>query len=215
MFAKTTEARLRGYEVGRFSFNVKGGRCEACQGQGVKTVEMHFLPDVQVTCEVCQGKRYNRETLEVTYRGKTIADILEMTIEDAVSLLRKPTPRSCAWPNACAMLAWGISPWVSRPPPFRAESRSGEIGSRTRTPQQCRTHAVRAGRAHHGPAFCGCGTTAQCAVRWLADTDASLIVIEHNLDVIRCADWVIDLGPEGGSGGGTIVGQGVPEEGRK
>ncbi|MEL7072965.1 MAG: excinuclease ABC subunit UvrA [Planctomycetota bacterium] len=211
VFAKTTEARLRGYEVGRFSFNVKGGRCEACQGQGVKTVEMHFLPDVQVTCEVCQGKRYNRETLEVTYRGKTIADILEMTIEDAVSFF-EAHPKilrmaECLRDVGLGYLTLGQPATTLSGGEAQRVKLAAELGRRSNVGHTLYVLDEPTTGLH----FLDVERLLNVLQR-LADTDASLIVIEHNLDVIRCADWVIDLGPEGGSGGGTIVGQGVPEE---
>ena len=211
VFAKTTEARLRGYEVGRFSFNVKGGRCEACQGQGVKTVEMHFLPDVQVTCEVCQGKRYNRETLEVTYRGKTIADILEMTIEDAVSFF-EAHPKilrmaECLRDVGLGYLTLGQPATTLSGGEAQRVKLAAELGRRSNVGHTLYVLDEPTTGLH----FVDVERLLNVLQR-LADTDASLIVIEHNLDVIRCADWVIDLGPEGGSGGGTIVGQGVPEE---
>ncbi len=211
VFAKTTEARLRGYEVGRFSFNVKGGRCEACQGQGVKTVEMHFLPDVQVTCEVCQGKRYNRETLEVNYRGKTIADILEMTIEDAVSFF-EAHPKilrmaECLRDVGLGYLTLGQPATTLSGGEAQRVKLAAELGRRSNVGHTLYVLDEPTTGLH----FVDVERLLNVLQR-LADTDASLIVIEHNLDVIRCADWVIDLGPEGGSGGGTIVGQGLPEE---
>ena len=177
----------------------------------MKTVEMHFLPDVQVTCEVCQGKRYNRETLEVTYRGKTIADILEMTIEDAVSFF-EAHPKilrmaECLRDVGLGYLTLGQPATTLSGGEAQRVKLAAELGRRSNVGHTLYVLDEPTTGLH----FVDVERLLNVLQR-LADTDASLIVIEHNLDVIRCADWVIDLGPEGGSGGGTIVGQGVPEE---
>ena len=172
---------------------------------------MHFLPDVQVTCEVCQGKRYNRETLEVTYRGKTIADILEMTIEDAVSFF-EAHPKilrmaECLRDVGLGYLTLGQPATTLSGGEAQRVKLAAELGRRSNVGHTLYVLDEPTTGLH----FVDVERLLNVLQR-LADTDASLIVIEHNLDVIRCADWVIDLGPEGGSGGGTIVGQGVPEE---
>jgi len=214
LFAQTKEAKIRGYEPGRFSFNVKGGRCEACQGQGVKKIEMHFLPDVFVTCEVCKGKRYNRETLEITYRHKTIADVLEMTVEDAVSFFD-------AHPKTLRMLQClhdvGLD-YVELGQP--STTLSGGEAQRIKLASELGS-TVGSLTAPHTLYILDEPTTGLHfadvhrligVLNRLAQAGHTLVVIEHNLDVIKCADWVIDLGPEGGDRGGTVVATGTPED---
>ena len=211
VFAKTREAKLRGYSPSRFSFNVKGGRCEACQGQGTKRIEMHFLPDVYVDCDVCKGTRYNRETLEVRYRGKNISDVLNMRVEEAI-------PFFDAFTNVQANPAGPrrSRPVLHRPGPsldhaLRRRSPARQTGRRTRQNPH-RPHPLRPRRTHHRPALRRHQSTS-CASSTAWPTRAiPILVIEHNLEVIKVADWIIDLGPEGGDRGGQIVAQGRPEE---
>ncbi len=210
LFSKTREAKIRGYKPGRFSFNVKGGRCEACQGQGVKRIEMHFLPDVYVTCQECKGARYNRETLEIRYRGKNIADVLKMRIEEALGFFEN-------FPKIKQL--------------FKALSDVGlsyiELGQSSTT--------LSGGEAQRVKLATELGKTAtghtlymldepttglhfadiqnlMNVLNRLADLGNTIIIIEHNLDVIKCADWIIDLGPEGGDAGGRLITEGTPED---
>jgi excinuclease ABC subunit A len=210
LFTQTKEAKIRGYEPGRFSFNVKGGRCEACQGQGVKKIEMHFLPDVYVQCEVCRGKRYNRETLEITYRHKTIADVLDLTVEEAVKFFE-------AHGKTLRMLkclhAVGLD-YVQLGQP--STTLSGGEAQRIKLASELGTAST--GHSLYvldepttGLHFADVEKLLHVLQR-LAEQDNTLVVIEHNLDVIKCADWIIDLGPEGGEAGGRVVAAGTPEE---
>ncbi|HKQ80813.1 MAG TPA: excinuclease ABC subunit UvrA [Steroidobacteraceae bacterium] len=210
IFASVPEARARGYEAGRFSFNVKGGRCEACQGDGVIKVEMHFLPDVYVTCDVCKGKRYNRETLEILYKGKNINDVLEMTVEDGLVFFRNvPTIA----PKLQTLLDVGLS-YIRLGQ--NATTLSGGEAQRVKLAKELSKRAT--GRTLYildepttGLHFYDIEQLLGVLHR-LRDEGNTIVVIEHNLDVIKTADWVIDLGPEGGVGGGTIVATGTPEE---
>src|SRR5205814_1011077 len=187
-FSLTRESKIRGYEMGRFSFNVKGGRCEACQGQGTKLIEMHFLPDVFVDCEVCHGRRYNAETLEIHYRGKTIADVLDMTIEESLAFFEN-FPR--IYQMLKALNDVGLS-YV-------------KLG---KTPTGHTLYVL--DEPTTGLHFADIHNLLNVLNR-LADLGNTILVIEHNLDVIKCADWLIDLGPEGGDAGGRIIAQGPPE----
>ena len=210
LFTQTREAKIRAYAPGRFSFNVKGGRCEACQGQGVRKIEMHFLPDVFVTCEECNGTRYNRETLEVLWRGSSIADVLDMTIEDAVVFFE-------AHPALHRMLACLVDVglgYLQLGQP--STTLSGGEAQRVKLARELGTR----GGTHTlyildepttGLHFVDVDRLISVLHR-LADRGSTLVVIEHNLDVIRNADWGIDLGPEGGAGGGEIVAEGTPEQ---
>ena len=210
IFASVPEARARGYEAGRFSFNVKGGRCEACQGDGVIKVEMHFLPDVYVTCDVCKGKRYNRETLEILYKGKNINEVLEMTVEDGLVFFRNvPTIA----PKLQTLLDVGLS-YIRLGQ--NATTLSGGEAQRVKLAKELSKRAT--GRTLYildepttGLHFYDIEQLLGVLHR-LRDEGNTIVVIEHNLDVIKTADWVIDLGPEGGVGGGTIVAVGTPEE---
>jgi excinuclease ABC subunit A len=217
LFAKSREAKIRGYQPGRFSFNVKGGRCESCQGQGVKKIEMHFLPDVFVECEACRGTRYNRETLEIVYRGKNIADVLQMTIEDACTFFENHPQilkfASCLRDVGLGYLELGQPSTTLSGGEAQRVKLATELGKQSVVPRN--------GTAHHtlyvldepttGLHFADVKKLLEVLDR-LADAGNTLIVIEHNLDVIKCADWIIDLGPEGGEGGGTIVAEGTPED---
>ncbi len=210
LFASTPEAKLRGYQPGRFSFNVRGGRCENCTGDGIIKIEMHFLPDVYVPCEVCHGKRYNREALEIRFKGKTISDVLEMTCEQALeffenipSIARKLQTLNdvgigyVRLGQPATTLSGGeaqrikLSSELSRRPTGRTlyildEPTTG-------------LHMADVDKLLH-------------MLHALVDSGNSMIVIEHNLDVIKNADWIIDMGPEGGNGGGRIIAEGTPEQ---
>jgi excinuclease ABC subunit A len=209
IFTQTKESRIRGYLPGRFSFNVKGGRCEACQGQGVKRIEMHFLPDVFVTCETCRGRRYNRETLEVMFRGKTIADVLDMTVEDACDFFEShpKTLRmlTCLRDVGLEYLRLGQSSTTLSGGEAQRIKLASELGGASNG------HTLYVlDEPTTGLHFADVEKLLAVLQR-LADHDNTLVVIEHNLDVVKCADWIIDLGPEGGDKGGTVVATGTPE----
>ncbi|MFP4104719.1 MAG: excinuclease ABC subunit UvrA [Phycisphaerae bacterium] len=210
LFAKTREAKIRGYKPGRFSFNVKGGRCEACQGQGVKRIEMHFLPDVYVTCQECKGTRYNRETLEVRYRGKNIADVLEMRVEEALHFFEnfRKTKQLLKALNDVGMsyITLGQSSTTLSGGEAQRVKLASELG-KTATGHTLYVLDEPTTGLH----FADIHNLLNVLNR-LADMGNTIIIIEHNMDVIKCADWIIDLGPEGGEGGGTIVAQGTPED---
>jgi excinuclease ABC subunit A len=209
LFAGTPEARTRGYDPGRFSFNVKGGRCEACQGDGVVKVEMHFLPDMYVPCDVCVGKRYNRETLEIRYRGRNITEVLELTVEQALvyfdavpSIARK---LQTLMDVGLSYLRLGQS----------ATTLSGGEAQRVKLSLELSKRST--GRTFYildepttGLHFQDIALLLE-VLNQLVEAGNTVVVIEHNLDVIKTADWVIDMGPEGGDGGGQIVAQGTPE----
>lgn len=210
IFAAVPEARARGYEAGRFSFNVKGGRCEACQGDGVIKVEMHFLPDVYVPCDVCKGKRYNRETLEVRYKGKNISEVLEMTVEDALEFFRHAPVIA---PKLQTLMDVGLS-YIRLGQ--NATTLSGGEAQRVKLAKELSKRST--GRTLYildepttGLHFFDIEQLLGVLHR-LRDEGNTIVVIEHNLDVIKTADWIIDLGPEGGGGGGTIVATGTPEQ---
>ena len=210
LFTQTSEAKIRGYKPGRFSFNVKGGRCEACQGDGIIKIEMHFLPDVYVTCEVCKGKRYNRETLEIKYRSKSIADVLDMTVEEALEFFANiPRVRR----KLQTLLDVGLS-YIHLGQ--QATTLSG--GEAQRVKLATELSKVATGRTLYildepttGLHFEDVKMLLSVLNR-LADKGNTVLVIEHNMDVIKTADWIIDLGPEGGDGGGEIVAEGTPEQ---
>ena len=251
IFGSTKEAKIRGYKVGRFSFNVSskngGGRCEACEGQGLKKIEMHFLPDVYVSCEVCSGKRYNRETLEVTFRGKSIADVLAMTVEQAcvffdahprigryVTCLRdvglgyielgQPSTQLSGGEAQRVKLATELGK-IGSPgsPALRAGRNSDEEGEDEKEEAEKQEKPGSESRGTQsktlyvldepttGLHFEDVNRLIQVLNR-LADSGHTLVVIEHNLDVVKCADWIIDLGPEGGDKGGLIIAAGTPEQ---
>jgi excinuclease ABC subunit A len=210
IFAAVPESRARGYQAGRFSFNVKGGRCEACQGDGVIKVEMHFLADVYVPCDVCKGKRYNRETLEIRFKGKSIQEVLDMTIEDALPFFSAvPTVQ----PKLQTLLDVGLS-YIKLGQ--SATTLSGGEAQRVKLSRELSKRAT--GRTLYildepttGLHFADIAQLLAVLHR-LRDEGNTIIVIEHNLDVIKTADWVVDLGPEGGDGGGTVIAAGTPEE---
>ncbi|HAZ38991.1 MAG TPA: excinuclease ABC subunit UvrA [Exiguobacterium sp.] len=210
VFASTNEAKLRGYKKGRFSFNIKGGRCEACRGDGIIKIEMHFLPDVYVPCEVCHGKRYNRETLEVKYKGKTIADVLEMTVEDALAFFEN-IPKITRKLQTIADV--GLTYMRLGQP---ATELSGGEAQRVKLASEL--HKRSTGKTIYILDEPTTGLHVHDIARLLkvlqrlVDNGDTVLVIEHNLDVIKTADYLIDLGPEGGDGGGTIVAAGTPEQ---
>jgi excinuclease ABC subunit A len=210
VFAATVEAKARGYQVGQFSFNVKGGRCEACSGQGVNVIEMNFLPDVYVQCDVCKGARYNRETLQVKYKGFTIADVLEMTVEQACEVF-SAIPQAADRLRTLVDVGLGYVK-LGQPAP----TLSGGEAQRVKLATELSKRAT--GKTLYlidepttGLSFYDVHKLMDVIQR-LVDKGNSVLVIEHNLDVIRCSDWIIDLGPEGGDKGGEIVVTGTPEE---
>ncbi|MEQ9328265.1 MAG: ATP-binding cassette domain-containing protein, partial [Rhodospirillales bacterium] len=210
LFSQTQEARSRGYGPGRFSFNVKGGRCEACKGDGTITIEMHFLPDVYVPCEVCGGARYNRETLAVHYGGRSISEVLGLSVEDAVEAFRA-VPRIHR--RLQTLHDVGLD-YVRLGQP--ATTLSG--GEAQRVKLATELSKVATGRTLYvldepttGLHFADIEKLLEVVQR-LVDQGNTVVVIEHNLDVIKSADWVIDLGPEGGAGGGGLIAAGTPEE---
>ena len=210
LFAATPDAKARGYTAGRFSFNVKGGRCETCEGAGVKEIEMYFLPDITVPCEVCKGKRYNRETLEVKYKGKTISDVLDMTVEEALSFFENiPNIK----PKIQALYDVGLG-YIKLGQP--ATTLSGGEAQRVKL-------ATELSRKETGKTMYILDEPTTGLHMYdvkklisildrLVENGNSVLVIEHNLDVIKCADHIIDIGPEGGDEGGTIVATGTPEQ---
>ncbi|EIT1272485.1 excinuclease ABC subunit UvrA [Staphylococcus pseudintermedius] len=210
VFASTNEAKVRGYQKGRFSFNVKGGRCEACKGDGIIKIEMHFLPDVYVPCEVCHGKRYNRETLEVTYKGKNIADVLEMTVEDATQFFEN-IPKIKRKLQTLVDVGLG---YITLGQP--ATTLSGGEAQRVKLASELHKRAT--GRSIYILDEPTTGLHVDDISRLLkvlnrlVENGDTVVIIEHNLDVIKTADNLIDLGPEGGDGGGTILATGTPEE---
>ena len=210
LMARTSDARMRGYQPGRFSFNVKGGRCEACQGDGLMKIEMHFLPDVYVTCEVCKGKRYNRETLEVRYKGKSIAEVLEMTVADALAFF-EPVPSikqklKTLHDVGLDYIRLGQA----------ATTLSGGEAQRVKLATELSRRAT--GRTLYildepttGLHFADIRRLLE-VLNQLVDQGNTVVIIEHNLDVIKTADFVVDLGPEGGNEGGRVIATGTPEE---
>ena len=209
LFAETTEAKIRGYQQGRFSFNVKGGRCENCSGDGTITIEMNFLPDVYVPCEVCHGARYNRETLEVHYKGKTIAEVLNMPIEEAFTFFES-VPAIARYLKTLNDVGLGyVRLGQSAPTLSGGEAQRVKLATELQRRSTGRTIYV-LDEPTTGLHFEDVRKLLIVLNR-LVDTGNTVIVIEHNLDVIKSADWVIDLGPEGGSGGGVVVAEGTPE----
>lgn len=210
LYSQTNEAKVRGYKKGRFSFNIKGGRCEACKGDGIIKIEMHFLPDVYVPCEVCKGKRYNRETLDVKYKGKSIADVLEMTVEDATKFFEN-LPRIHR--KLQTLLDVGLG-YVTLGQP--ATTLSGGEAQRVKLASELYRRST--GKTIYILDEPTTGLHVDDIDRLLnvlhrlVDSGETVLVIEHNLDVIKTADYLIDLGPEGGSGGGTIIATGTPED---
>jgi excinuclease ABC subunit A len=210
LFAETTEAKIRGYQPGRFSFNVKGGRCEACKGDGTIKIEMNFLPDVYVPCEICHGARYNRETLEVHFKGKTISEILDMPIEQAAEFF-EAVPAIRRHLQTLVDVGLGYVR-LGQPAPTLSggEAQRVKLASELQKRQTGRTVYI-LDEPTTGLHFEDINKLLGVLGR-LVDQGNSVVVIEHNLDVIKTADWVVDMGPEGGSGGGTVVAEGTPEE---
>ena len=210
LFAETSEAKMRGYTPGRFSFNVKGGRCEDCSGDGTLKIEMNFLPDVYVPCETCHGKRYNRETLEVHYKGKTIADVLEMPVEEAAEFFAAFTPIAR---HLNTLVDVGLG-YIRLGQP--ATTLSGGEAQRVKLATELQKRSN--GRSIYVLDEPTTGLHFEdirkllTVLQSLVDKGNSVITIEHNLDVVKCADWIIDMGPEGGSGGGTVIAEGTPEQ---
>ena len=210
IFAGTQEARSRGYKPGRFSFNVKGGRCEACQGDGVIKVEMHFLPDVYVPCDECHGKRYNRETLEVKYKGKNIHEVLDMTIEDALDFFSAiPAVKrklQTLMDVGLSYIKLGQSATTLSGGEAQRVKLSKELSKRDTGKTLYILDEPTTGLHFHDI------KQLMQVIHRLRDHGNTIVVIEHNLDVIKTADWIVDLGPEGGSGGGEILVTGSPEQ---
>ncbi len=210
LYSQTNDAKARGYSSGRFSFNVKGGRCEACEGDGIKKIEMHFLPDIYVPCEVCKGKRYNRETLEVLYKGKSIYDVLEMTVDEGLVFFEN---HQKIYRKLKTLQDVGLG-YIKIGQP--ATTLSGGEAQRVKLSTELSRRAT--GKTIY---ILDEPTTGLHnadvhklieVLQKLTDTGNTVLVIEHNLNVIKIADHIIDLGPEGGNGGGTIVATGTPEE---
>jgi excinuclease ABC subunit A len=210
LYAQTADAKAKGYKAGRFSFNVRGGRCEACEGDGLKKIEMHFLPDVYVTCDVCHGKRYNRDTLEVKYKGKSIADVLDMTVEEALlffdGIPKIKNKLQTIFDVGLGYIKIGQS----------STTLSGGEAQRVKLATELAKRST--GRTMYILDEPTTGLHSEDVskliqvLQRLCNAGNSLLVIEHNLDVIKTADYLIDLGPEGGDGGGTVVATGTPEE---
>jgi excinuclease ABC subunit A len=210
LFSEAVEAKTRGYKKGRFSFNVKGGRCEACSGQGVNVIEMNFLPDVYVQCDVCKGARYNRETLQVKFKGYSIADVLNMTVEEALGVFENIV---AAATRLQTLVDVGLGYMRLGQP---APTLSGGEAQRVKLASELSRRAT--GKTLYlidepttGLSFYDVHHLLNVLQR-LVDKGNSVLVIEHNLDVIRCSDWLIDLGPEGGDRGGEILAVGTPED---
>jgi excinuclease ABC subunit A len=210
LFAKLPEAQIRGYAPGRFSFNVKGGRCETCEGQGTKLIAMHFLPDVYVRCDACRGRRYNRETLEIRYKGKSIADVLEMPLGEALTFFRN-IPKLYARLQTLVDVGLG----------YMAVGQSSTTlsgGEAQRVKLAAELSGREAGRTLYvldepttGLHFADISKLLDVLKR-LVDRGNTVVVIEHYLDVIKTADWIVDLGPEGGEAGGRVIAEGTPEQ---
>ena len=210
LYAQTNEAKMRGYSKGRFSFNVKGGRCEACCGDGIIKIEMNFLPDIYVPCDVCGGKRYNRETLEVKYKGKTISDVLDMTVEEALSFFdsipKIKNKLQTLYDVGLSYVQLGQS----------STTLSGGEAQRVKLATELSRKSTGKTMYILDEPTTGLHTAdvhrLVDILQRLTDGGNTVVVIEHNLDVIKTADYIIDLGPEGGNGGGTVVACGTPEE---
>ena len=210
LFAATPDAKMRGYKPGRFSFNVSGGRCETCKGDGTLKIEMHFLPDVYIPCDTCKGRRYNRDTLEVTFKGHSIADVLEMSIEEALHFFENQ-PRIVRILETLYDVGLGYIR-LGQPAP----TLSGGEAQRVKLAANWRSgrRVERSTSSMNPQPACTSRTSASCSgfsSDW-STAGNTVVVIEHNLDVVKTADWVIDLGPGGGDGGGLVVAAGTPED---
>ncbi|MBW6431686.1 excinuclease ABC subunit UvrA, partial [Patescibacteria group bacterium] len=210
LFAATPDAKMRGYKAGRFSFNVKGGRCEACHGEGILKIEMHFLPDVYVTCEECKGKRYNKEALEIHYKGKSISDVLDMTVEEALDFFANIPAIKV---RLQTLFEVGLG-YIKLGQP--ATTLSGGEAQRVKLATELARKST--GQTLYildepttGLHFDDVDRL-MAVLNALVDLGNTVLIVEHNLDVIKCADWIIDLGPEGGGLGGEVVAQGTPEQ---
>jgi excinuclease ABC subunit A len=210
IFASTNESQIRGYKTGRFSFNVKGGRCEECEGNGVKKIEMHFLPDVYITCTECKGSRYNAETLSVLYKGKNISEVLDLTIEEAEEFFKNHTKlnRVLSTLNSVGLGYMKLGQPATTLSGGEAQrlKLSRELSKRTKG--HCLYVLDEPTTGLHFQDI----KILLSALQQLVEQGHTLLIIEHNLDVIKTADWVIDMGPEGGSGGGEIIAEGTPEQ---
>ena len=210
LFAQTNEAKVRGYLPGRFSFNVKGGRCEACAGDGTIKIEMHFLPDVYVPCEVCKGARYNRDTLDIAFKGLNIAEVLDLPCEEALEFFAQPADHRPAHADPGGRGPGLRAPGSARHHPVRRRGAAGEAGLGAGQALH-RPHHLPAGRAHHGPALRGHPQAADRAVAGWSTRATPCWSSSTTWTSIKTADWIIDLGPEGGVGGGTVLAEGPPE----
>jgi excinuclease ABC subunit A len=210
LFSQTPEAKVRGYQPGRFSFNVRGGRCEACAGDGTIKIEMHFLPDVYVPCEICHGARYNRDTLEVTFRGKTIADVLDLSCEEALSFFANQPPIARHMQTLVDVGLGYIR--LGQPAPTLSGGEAQRVKLSTELSRRPTGHTLYVlDEPTTGLHFEDTRRLLHVLDR-LVDQGNTVVVIEHNLDVVKTADWIIDLGPEGGDQGGRIVAEGTPEQ---
>jgi excinuclease ABC subunit A len=210
LFSQAPEAKIRGYQPGRFSFNVKGGRCEACAGDGTIKIEMHFLPDVYVPCEVCKGARYNRETLEVTFKGKTIADVLEMSCEEALGFFSNQ-PSIARHLQTLVDVGLGYIR-LGQPAPTLSGGEAQRVKLSSELSRRSTGHTFYVlDEPTTGLHFHDVRKLLDVLSR-LVDQGNTVVVIEHNLDVIKTADWIIDLGPEGGERGGLVIAEGTPEQ---
>jgi excinuclease ABC subunit A len=206
----TRESKIRGFKPGRFSFNVKGGRCEYCQGQGTKKIEMHFLPDVYVTCQQCKGKRYNPETLQVTYKGRNIADVLDMRIADALDFFAN-FPKIVCFLKTLNDVGLGYMQ-LGQPSTTLSGGEAQRVKLASELGKAATGHTLYLlDEPTTGLHFADIHNLLN-VLRRLTDCGNSVVVIEHNLDVIKMADYIIDLGPEGGEAGGRVVATGTPEE---
>ncbi len=210
VFASTNEAKVRGYKSGRFSFNIKGGRCEACSGDGIKKIEMHFLADIFVPCEVCKGKRYNRETLEVKFKGKSIADVLDMTVDEAyeffINIERLKVKLQTLKDVGLGYIKLGQSATTLSGGEAQRVKLASELQKKSTGKTVYILDEPTTGLHSHDV------SKLIDVLQRIVDQGDTIIVIEHNLDVIKVADHIIDLGPEGGAGGGTVVVTGTPEK---
>ena len=213
LFAQLPEAKIRGWKAGRFSFNAKGGRCEECMGNGYKTIQMHFMPDVFVSCETCGGQRYNRETLEVRWKGKSIADVLDMTVNQAVEFF-EPQPRILRKIKTIQEVGLGyIKLGQASTSLSGGESQRIKLATELSRPSTGKTLYI-LDEPTTGLHFEDIRVLLN-VLRRLVDKGNTVIIIEHNTDVIKACDWILDLGPEGGRGGGTIVAEGTVEDIKK